>query len=279
VDHAQRLALQNVQDISSMIEWNQQHGIRCFRLSSDLFPHFTDPETERYTIDFARDQLKQAGQLAQQYGHRIVMHPGQYNQVASKSLDVFVKTIDDLSHHADILDAMNIDHDGVLIVHGGGTYGDKAQTMKRWMDHFDDLPVKVKRRLVIENCERQYSTADCLTISERVGIPVVFDFHHYNCYSSIYGDVQAPISDLLPQVIETWTSRGRTPLMHISEQGEGRIGHHSDFIESLPPELLEYVSTHPLQHIDVEVEAKMKEQAIFRLADRYPFLFPSIRSK
>jgi UV DNA damage endonuclease len=278
IEHAKKLANQNVADISTMIEWNQQHGIRCFRLSSDMFPHMTDTETEKYTIDFAQEGLKLAGDLARKYGHRIVMHPGQYNQVASKSLDVFVKTIEDLSHHANILDTMGIDQDGVLIVHGGGTYGDKSRTIQRWIDHYDDLPQRVKQRLVLENCERQYSTLDCLEISSRIGIPVVFDFHHYNCYTQLNAqDVQPSISELLPEVIETWTEVGKTPLMHISEQGDGRVGHHSDFIEKLPQELLDYHSENPEQQIDLEVEAKMKEQAIFRLAKAYPFLFPSIR--
>ena len=278
VEHAKTLAQQNVADISKMIEWNQQHGIRCFRLSSDMFPHMTDTETEKYTIDFASEGLQRAGELAKKYGHRIVMHPGQYNQVASKNLDVYVKTIEDLSHHANILDTMGIDHDGVLIVHGGGTYGDKERTIRRWIDQYDDLPVRVKQRLVIENCERQYSTLDCLEISSYIDIPVVFDFHHYNCYSQLHPEEpQLSISELLPQVIETWTSQDKTPLMHISEQGEGRVGHHSDFIEKIPQELIDYQSRNPEQQIDLEVEAKMKEQAIFKLAKIYPFLFPSIR--
>ncbi len=58
------LSLQNVRDLVPMIEWNQQHGIRCFRLSSCMFPHFTDPETESFTIDFAIPDLQKAGALA-----------------------------------------------------------------------------------------------------------------------------------------------------------------------------------------------------------------------
>lgn len=275
VEHAKKLALQNVKDISTMIEWNKQHNIRCFRLSSDMFPHFTDTETESYDIDFAKPELRLAGDLANGYNHRIVMHPGQYNQVAATSLEVFVKTIDDLSHHASILDAMNIDDDGVLIVHGGGTYGDKEASIQRWIEQFDELPKSVQRRLVIENCERQYSTRDCLYIAEQIDIPVVFDFHHYNCYSIIHSTTkQEAISELLPKVIETW--KNKTPLMHISEQGTGKIGHHSDFIEQLPQELLDYIQQNPSIHIDLEVEAKMKEQAIFKLYNKYPFLKNSL---
>lgn len=270
VEHAKSLAMQNVKDISTMIEWNEQHDIRCFRLSSDMFPHMTDTETEKYTIDFARNELERAGALAKKYGHRILMHPGQYNQVGTKTPGVFEKTIEDLSHHAEILNAMNINSDGVIIVHGGGTYGNKEATIRRWMEHFDDLPQIVKDRLVIENCERQYSTEDCLYISSEIKIPVVFDFHHYNCYSQVHSERQPEICEILPDVIETWTRQNRTPLMHISEQGTGKIGHHSDFIEELPTELLDYLKIHPEQHIDVEVEAKMKEQAIFKLVNKYP---------
>ncbi len=271
LEKAKELALQNVRDISTMIEWNERNHIHCFRLSSDMFPHFTDTETEGYTIDFAHDELLRAGQLAQKYNQRIVMHPGQYNQVGAKSANVYAQTVHDLQHHADILDAMQIDPNGVLIVHGGGTYGDKSATIRRWMEQFDDLPQAVKRRLVLENCEKGYSTQDCLFISDETGIPVVFDFHHYHCYSLLHPDLpQDPIADLLPEVVETWGSR--QPLMHVSEQGEGRIGHHSDFIENLPQELLDYLHVHPEVHIDLEIEAKMKEQAIFKLYNKYPWL-------
>ena len=272
VEKAKELALSNVKDISKLIEWNKEHNIRCLRLSSDMFPHFTDKETEKYTIDFTQDELKKAGDLANELKHRIVMHPGQYNQVGAKDKNVFYKTLEDLSHHADILDSMNIDNNGVLIVHGGGTYGDKENTIRRWIEQFDELPRNVKNRLVIENCERQYSTRDCLNISEEIKIPVVFDFHHYNCYSQIYNDInQEPIIDLLPEIIDTW--KERTVLMHISEQGNGKIGHHSDYIEKLPREILTILKNNPTLHIDLEVEAKMKEQAIFKLYKKYNKLF------
>jgi UV DNA damage endonuclease len=275
VDKAKELALKNVQDISTLIKWNENNNIQCLRLSSDLFPHFTDTETEKYTIDFAKDELQKAGELATSLGHRILMHPGQYNQVGAKSADVFQKTIDDLSHHANILDSMNINDNGVLIVHGGGTYGDKENTIRRWIEQFDDLPRGVKNRLVLENCERQYSTRDCLNISEECNIPVVFDFHHYQCYSIVQkekgNDKQEDIGDLLPEVIDSW--KDRRVVMHVSEQGEGRLGHHSDYIDKIPDSLLEIMEDNTDLKIDLEVEAKMKEKAIKKLYKEYKELF------
>ena len=274
IENAKQKATENVKDISKMIKWNEKNNIKCLRLSSDMFPHFTDTETEKYTIDFAKDELKRAGDLAKSLGHRIVMHPGQYNQVGAIKTNVFEKTCEELSHHANILDAMGIDNNGVLIVHGGGTYGDKKASKRRWIEQFSDLPKNVQDRLVIENCERQYSTRDCLKIAKKCKIPVVFDFHHYHCYSKIYPESpQKSILDLAPKIIKSWKRSGdRHILMHVSEQGCGKIGHHSDYIENLPSELLEIIKIYDV-NIDLEIEAKMKEQAIFKLYNKYPEIF------
>jgi UV DNA damage endonuclease len=279
VEKAKELALKNVKDLPEMMTWNYKHNINCFRLSSDMFPHFTDTETEKYTIDFAKEDLIIAGNLAKSYNQRILMHPGQYNQVGTPNQQTFEKTIDDLEHHANILDTMGIGKDGVIIVHGGGTYNDKENTKRRWIEQYDELPSNVKRRLVLENCERQYSTRDCLDISEECGVPVVFDFHHYQCYNLIYGKnskkkPQEDIMDLIPEVIDSWdfTNRNRI-IMHISEQGSGKIGHHSDYIETLPNELFTILEEFPSITIDLEVEAKMKEKAIMKLYNKYQGLF------
>ena len=42
--------------------------------------------------------------------------------------------------------------EAVMVVHGGGVYGDKEATIKRWCEQYHQLPV-VRRFLVLENCE------------------------------------------------------------------------------------------------------------------------------
>ena len=271
IEVAKEKGLQNVKDIKKLIEWNRDNGIRCLRIGSDLLPHFTDKETEKYDMDFCKDYLKEAGDLANSLKHRILMHPAQYNNVGAKEESVFRSTVADLSYHADILDGMGIDNNGVLIVHGGGTYGDKEETTKRWIKQFFLLPEKVRKRLVIENDERQYNTRDCLNISKECGIPVVFDFHHYTCWNLIYpNDKQEDIYELIPDIIKSWGDRNI--LMHISEQGEGKIGHHSDYIETIPNELFNMIEDYNI-HVDLEVEAKGKERAIQKLYRKYSELF------
>lgn len=270
VPKAQEKATQNIRDLIQMIEWNHHNNISCLRISSDIFPHFTDNETEPYTIDFARQLLKQAGDLANLYGQRIIMHPGQYNQVGAENPEVFIKTIADLRHHADILDAMGIDKNGIIIVHGGGVYKSKQQTMARWIEQFKKLPENVKNRLVIENCEKNYCAEDCLQIANTCGIPVVFDFHHYNCWKHN----QKPIHEIMPEIIQTWQRNNRRIVMHISDQDPNRqLGAHHDYVDKLPDELFQTIIQYNVD-IDLEIEAKMKEQAIFKLYEKYNFHGP-----
>ena len=46
------------------------------RLSSEMFP-FASHAKYGYDLSFAAEGLKEAGDLAKKYGHRLTMHPGQ----------------------------------------------------------------------------------------------------------------------------------------------------------------------------------------------------------
>ena len=72
-------------------------------------------------------------------------------------------------------------------------------------------------------------------------------------------------------ILETWKKKGIKPKFHVSEQGSGKIGHHSDYIDILPNYLLEIPEKYGV-NIDIMIEAKMKELAIFKLYKKYPEL-------
>ena len=167
---------------------------------------------------------------------------------------------------------MEMGVDSVMVIHGGGVYGDKETTMRRWCERFELLPEEVKKRLVLENCEKCFSIEDCLSISKIVNIPVVFDTHHYECYNILHPEVVLkPAQDYIPDILYSWKRRGIKPKFHVSEQGSGRTGHHSDYIELLPEYLLEIPDKYGV-NIDIMIEAKMKEQAIIQLYKKYPYL-------
>jgi len=263
---------QNLKDILTMMDWNEENGIKVFRLSSGLFPHKSNPKVEDYTFDFAIDLLKQIGEKSKLYNQRLTFHPGQYNVVGTPNKKAFEQTCADLKYHADVLDLMGLDNNSVMVVHGGGMYGDKEATKKRWCKQYKLLPENVQRRLVLENCEKCFSIKDCLDISREVNVPVVFDTHHFECYKLLHPDEKFGTAWVyIPLILETWKRRNIKPKFHVSEQGSGRCGHHSDYIEVIPNYLLKIPELFKTD-IDIMIEAKMKEQAIFKLYKKYPFL-------
>jgi len=275
IDELKRRVTLNLIDLKKMVEWNEKNGIKVFRISSNIFPHKTNQSIEDYGFEFAKDLLKDIGDLAKSYNQRITMHPGQYNVVGTPSEDKFQQTVRNLDYQAELLDIMEMGKDSVMVVHGGGLYGDKELTKQRWCANFHRLPDRVKKRLVIENCERIFSIEDCLDISDRINIPVVMDTHHFDCYTLLTthkNELFKPAREYIPAVLKSWSRRGIKPKFHVSEQCcGGRVGKHSDFIEDIPKYLLEIPLLYDV-NIDIMIEAKKKELSIKNLYIKYPFL-------
>ena len=269
----------NLKDLLKMMDWNEKNGIKVFRLSSEMFFHKTNKRVENYTYDFALDLLKKIGKKSKKYKQRLTYHPGQYNVIASPNKKAYLQTIDELSYHADIFDLMGLDKNSVIVIHGGGLYNDKIGTMKRWCVNYKKLDKKIKKRLVLENCEKCFSIKDCLEISEKTGIPVVFDTHHFECYKLLHPKEKFENAKFyIPKILKTWEKRGIKPKFHVSEQGEGRIGKHSDYIKIIPQYLLDIPEKYG-NKIDIMIEAKKKELAIFELYKKYPFFDCKIKKK
>ncbi len=268
IDVLKEKIIKNLEDLLIMIQWNEDNGIKVFRLSSELFVHKTNPRVEDYTFDFAIPLLKKIGALARSYNQRLTFHPGQFNVLASINPKALEHTINDLEYHADVLDLLGMDKHSVMVIHGGGTYGDIEATKQRWCENYKKLPDKIKRRLVLENCERNFSIVDCLDVSKKCGVPIVFDTHHFDCYTRLHPDESFETAEYyIPLILETW--KDIKPKFHVSEQGDGRVGKHSDYIEILPEYLLEIPERYGV-NIDIMIEAKMKELSIEKLYVKYP---------
>ena len=274
VDFIKDLIKQNIKDLEELIQWNYENGIRFMRISSDMMPHYTNLSAPDYDFTFVIEELKRIGKLARLYKQRLTFHPGQFNVLSTPSEDVFQSTHRDLKMHADILDVMGMDQDSVMIIHGGGVYGDKDSAIERFIKNFKRLDENVRRRLVLENCEKCYNIEDVLYISDKIKIPIVLDTHHYDCYNINKGCHLKEVRKYMQEILKTWTRRNIKPKFHISEQRpDSRIGAHSDFVQVIPEYLLEIPKKYEID-IDIMIEAKMKEQSVFRLYQLYPELSP-----
>lgn len=296
----------NLEDMYYILSWNRKHGIFFYRMSSDMFPHINNPKVQKLmtkshwqnyiSLNFAYSLILTIGKYAQKYGIRLTMHPEHFVQLASPNEDVLSNTITDLAWHCCFLDILetgaeyyisysnckdknnesnknNIIHQSILCLHGGGTYKNKKETLLRWEKNFLKLPQNIQRRICLENCERGYCVEDLLPLCIKLGIPLIFDFHHYACYPYYHKDekLQKPINELLPEILSTWKSSNnynRIPKFHLSDQCEGkRIGAHHDYVEKIPDELITlYKSGYKF---DIMIEAKKKELATLKLLRKY----------
>lgn len=118
-----------------------------------MFP-YASHDIYGYSLEYCAPLLAQVGALAKRYGHRLTTHPGQFTQLGSPRDSVVRSSIRELEYHAEMLDRMGIDQDGVMVIHGGGVYGDKAAALARMKNVIQcDLSARVRARLVLENDE------------------------------------------------------------------------------------------------------------------------------
>ncbi|KAK6350553.1 hypothetical protein TWF718_003743 [Orbilia javanica] len=264
------LGFQNATDLGHLIRWNQRYNIKFLRISSEMFP-FASHLKYGYDLAHAAEPLKEAGRLVMEYGHRLTMHPGQYTQLASPKDEVVDNAIRDLEYHCELLDRLQLvgqaDKDAVMIIHMGGTFGDKAATLDRFRTVYTTrLSEGVKKRLVLENDDVCWSVEDLIDICEELGIPLVLDWHHNNI---VHGKLREGTYDVKKiygeRIKNTWVKKGIKQKQHYSEPREGSVTdrdrrRHSPRVWDLPP---------CEDDMDLMIEAKDKEQAVFEVMRKF----------
>lgn len=217
----------NVECLREMMAFNVAHGLRFFRVSSDLVPFGSHPVLDvDWQSHFAAD-LAEIGEVARAHGFRLSMHPDQFVLVNALDEDIFARSVAELAYHADVLDALGVDATHKIQIHVGGVYGNKQASLDRFVRRFDALPEKVRRRLAVENDDRLYDLQDCLEIHRRTGMPVIFDTFHHEINNR--GESLAEGFGL---AAATWGGE-RGPLMmdYSSQEPGGRPGKHAESID------------------------------------------------
>lgn len=251
----------NLQATQRILYYNAAHGIRLFRLSSSLIPLATHPDVRIDVATEYKDELRQLGDFAKAHDMRLSMHPNQFTLLNGKD-SVVQAAIEDLNYHAAILDGMGLDHTAIINIHVGGVYGDKAAATEKLYSNMPLVPPHVLDRLTFENDDKTYTLSETLAVCQRVKRPCMLDLHHDWCNPS----EQTP-SELLPAIAETW---GELPMkIHVSSpKSDKEFRSHADYIE--PEQLLAFLKSckeHGLERVDVMIEAKVKDLAMFRLAE------------
>ncbi len=262
IDYVSDLALLNVKDLKTIVQWNNEMGIKLFRLSSQIFPWSDDYKlSDLKDYDEICELMLEIGEIATNANQRLTMHPGPYNCLASPNQNVVEKTIRELNVHSEQFNMFGFKPSNYnkINIHVGGAYGDKESTLTRFCKNFELLRSDTKKRLVIENDDspNEYSVKDLYEgIYKSIGIPITFDYFHHKFNTGGLTEEEA-----LKLAATTWPD-DVVQCCHYSESRRKekldesiRAQAHSDII-------YDKIQTYGLEP-DIVVEAKLKEQAVF----------------
>jgi UV DNA damage endonuclease len=242
--------------------------------------------------DSAQD-LATLGRLAREADIRLSFHPSQFIVLNSEKEDLTLKSMADLDSQAEMLDLMECGPEAVLVVHVGGAYGDRPSGRERWIKTWARLSEPVRRRLVLENDDVRYSSADVLAIHEQTGVKCVFDYQHHWCFNP----EALPIVDTLAKFLRTWP-QGVRPKMHFScartemrefKQRNRKTGKielvlqppiwtgHADY--NNPFETITWLRS--ISHLDTDImlESKAKDLSLIRLRNDLARFAPDLQKR
>lgn len=265
------LLRENLDTTRRILRYNAAHQVHIYRLTSKTVPLATHPHTAGW--DYVKDfkaEWAEIGEIIKQHDMRVSAHPDHYTLLNSPQPDVLTASIKDLEYHVNMLEAMNLEAAPQLVMHIGGFYKNKESSIARFITEFNNLPDRIRLRLMFENDDKVYSAADVLAICQKTGSPMVLDIHHHACVN--HGD---DLRGLWPEIVKTWG--GATPKIHVSSpKNEKDLRSHADCVN--PQDFLSFLEAakETGTDFDVMVEAKQKDLAMFKLVENLERI-PGIR--
>lgn len=248
----------NLESLIEILKYNNKNHIHFYRISSNLIPLATKQEVIFDYIENYKIYYQQINSLIQSTSMRVDMHPNQYCVLNSTKQEVVEASKEILEYHYNILDAIGIEEKLVILHIGSNTFG-KEKSLTRFIHNFLKLPHHLQQMIAIENDDKVFNIEDCLHLSNVLDIPIVLDYHHFNC-----NHTDKKIESYIEDILKTW--KGKRPKIHFSSpKSRKEYRAHHDYINV--DDFIKFLSIlAPYQQdIDIMIEAKAKDEAMFRL--------------
>lgn len=248
----------NLNHLLEILKYNKKNNIHFYRISSNIVPLASHKDVDFDYITPYKNYYKKIANFIKDNNLRVDMHPSEYVILNSTNKVVIENSIRELIYHFKFLDALEIE-DKLLIVHTGSSTLGKKNSITRFINNFNKLPSYLKEIIAIENDDRIYTIEDVLYICKQIGTRMILDYHHYLC------NKQNDIKDLYKDIFDTFK---KVPKMHFSSPKskiKKDMRAHHDYIDS--DSFISFLeSIKNLNYdIDIMLEAKMKDDALFRL--------------
>jgi len=258
----EKIAKSNIFNCLRLLKHNLAHDIHFFRLSSKLIPLANHEELRdwRYMQSLI-EPLKELGEFIIRHPMRIGFHPDHFVVLNSTQPDIMKMSVKTLHMHELLLKGMGVTPEHRCVIHIGGGYDDKLKALEQFIHNWGLIPVSIQKMLLFENDDTTFHLQDALYLSEKLGVPQVFDYHHHLAFHNDPNWEQQ-----WERVIGSWEASPLPVKMHISSpKSEKDFRAHADFID--PNMFLEFLHTvkGSVPQIDCMIEAKQKDNALFQL--------------
>ena len=238
----------NFEVLKEILIYNNKNNIHFYRLSSNFIPCATIIEYDYPNI--FKNEFKETSKPIK---GRFDMHLSEYCILNSTNKEVVKRSIDEIKYHYKLLKAFKVKPN--LVIHIGSKSFGKGNSIKRFINNFSKLPKYLKESLIIENDDKVFNVEDTLNLCKQINRPMVLDVHHHNCNKT-----KNDLSFYLEDIFNTWNE---TPKIHFSSpKNKNDFRAHNDYINS--DDFISFIKSIN-RDIDIMLEAKAKDDALFRL--------------
>ncbi|TCN18011.1 UV DNA damage repair endonuclease UvsE [Mesobacillus foraminis] len=263
IQKLERIAASNLENCLRLLKHNKANDIEFFRLSSRLVPLANHQELPDWNYMKAlKRPLKDIAEYLKTSQIRVDFHPDHFVLLNTTNTDTLNMSVKTLAMHKALLKGMEIDPQHRCVLHVGGAYQDKEKALEQFIHNWGLIPQSLQSMIMLENDDTSFTIQDTLYLCEKLGIPLVFDYHHHLAHFENEDWEQE-----WERIKQTWEHSLLPIKMHISSpRSEKDFRAHADHIDaSMFMRFLEKIKG-SVPEIHCMIEAKRKDEALFRLS-------------
>lgn len=262
INKLKQVTYANLMALKQILEYNNKKEIHFYRITSALVPLCTHPEVNWDYRRIFNVEFKLLGDILREGQMRVDTHPDQFNVLNSVDEQVVENTQRNLWFHVHLFRDLEYPL-GKMVLHVGSAAGGKEAALERFIANFKSFPAEITAQTILENDDKSFTAQETLRLCQKLGIPMVLDVHHHLCNNE--GN---ELGQLLPDILDTWRGETFPAKIHFSSpRNAAKDKKHADYIDA--QSFVEFMELcRPFtQELDVMIEAKKKDLALFKLAE------------
>jgi UV DNA damage endonuclease len=258
----ERIAQSNLENCLRLLKHNVGNDIQFFRFSSRLIPLANHEELQDWNyIKPLREPLGKLAAFLKDHPMRVDFHPDHFVVLNSLDKDILKNSLKTLAMHEALLKGMEVNPMHRCVLHVGGGYEDKEKALEQFIHNWGYIKPDLQKMIMLENDDTTFTVKEALYLCEKLGIPMVFDYHHHLANH----EEEDWVSDW-ERIVSTWSHSALPVKMHISSpRSEKEFRAHADNVD--PEMFMTFLNEvkGSVAEIHCMIEAKQKDAALFQL--------------